>query len=169
MKTILNIRRNSTTLAAAVVGLLLSAALAGAGPALHHASGGGHFFAKTGGGGTNEFMLAFNARQLNEEGTAGGQLEFHNLTNGTSLHLMIVHLEFLGEATVGVHGVVTKSVGANAEVGRCRAVKVQDNGEGKNGGVDMTSKLSSKCPGADGFSWDNLKLITLDNGNIRVR
>ena len=178
MKTILNIRRNSTTLAAAVVGLLLSAALAGAGPALHHASGGGHFMA-SGGGGDNEFMFAFNARQLNDFGNAKGQLEFHNLTNGTLLHVKIIYLKFLSEKTVGFFGIVTKSVGTNAQIGDCRAVKVQDNGEGKKARLemlDMTSKLYSKnlprlCDGdpTDIIDWDKLALIPLDNGNIQIR
>ena len=177
MKSILSIRRISTTLAATaaalVVGLLLSAApLAGAGPASHHASGGGHFEA-SGGGKTSEFMFAFNARQLDDDG-AKGQFEYHNLTNGTLLHMKIIRFEFVDEATVGLIGEVTKSVGGNAEVFDCRAIKLQDNGEGRNAPLDMTSKLSNKCSGdvltADG-GWNNsaFAFIPLDSGNIQIR
>jgi hypothetical protein len=175
MKTILSIRRISTTLAAtaAAVGLLLSAApLAGAGPASHHASGGGHFEA-SGSGGVSEFMFAFNARQLNGNG-AKGQFEYHNITNGTLLHMRIIYAEFLPNATVGLIGEVTKSVGGNAQIGDCRAVKLQDNGEGKNAPLDMTSKLSNKCSGNSltvNFGWDDsaFALKPLDSGNIQIR
>ena len=173
MKIILSIRRVTVMLAAtaAAVGLLLIAApLAGAGPASHHASGGGHFEA-TGGGGTSEFMFAFNARQLNING-AMGQLEFHNITNGTLIHMKIIYVEFLPKATVGLIGEVTKSVGGNAQIGDCRAIKLRDNGEGKNAPLDMTSKLSNKCSGNSlTVNWDNstFALIPLDSGNIQVR
>ena len=178
MKSILSIRRISTTLAATaaalVVGLLLSAApLAGAGPASHHASGGGHFEA-SGGGGTSEFMFAFTARQLDDRGGAKGQFEYHNLTNGTLLHMKIIHMELLDEATVGLIGEVTKSVGGNANVLDCRAVKLRDNGEGKNAPLDMTSKLSNKCSGdvlttTNGWDDSAFALIALDSGNIQIR
>ena len=181
MRTILSIRRIAVTLAAsaAAVGLLLSAApLAGAGPAFHHASGGGHFMA-SGDGGENEFLFAFNARQLNIFGDAKGQLEFHNLTNGTLLHVKIIYLKFLNKKTVGFFGIVTKSVGTKAQIGDCRAVKVQDNGEGKKARLEMldfASKLYSKnlprlCDGDPTLiiDWDKLALISLDNGNIQVR
>ena len=174
MKTILNIRRISTNLAAAaaVVGLLLSAALAGAGPALLHASGGGSFEA-SGGSGDNEYMFAFNARQLNDKFDAKGQLEYHNLTNGHSLHIKISRLFFLGDATVGLMGEVTKSVGesGNSPIGQCRALKLQDNGEGKNAlELDQTSKLSSACDFLTA-KWDTnaFGLIPLDRGNVQIR
>ena len=176
MKTILSIRKISITLAAtaAAVGLLLSAApLAGAGPASHHASGGGHFLAE-GGGGVSEFMFAFNARQRNGRDHKMGQFEFHNITNGTLLHMKITHMEFLNETTVGLIGEVTKSVGGKAGIGDCRAIKLQDNGEGRNAPLDMTSKLSSKCSGnslALKNGWDDsaLALIPLERGNIQIR
>jgi hypothetical protein len=174
MKTILSIRRISTTLAAtaATVGLLLIAApLPGAGPASHHASGGGHFVA-SGGGVTSEFMFAFNARQLKNNGGVKGQFEFHNITNGTLLHMKIIYAEFLDETTVGLIGEVTKSVGGNAKVGDCRAVKLQDNGEGKNAPLDMTSKLSNKCSSdilTATNGWFDLALIPIDSGNIQIR
>lgn len=157
-----------TSLAAATaVGLLLTAAaLAWPGPAFHHASGGGQFEASG-----NEFMFAFNARQLNVDGDAMGQFEFHNRTNQSLLHMKIVHMELLGETTVGLIGEVTKSVGTNAGIGDCRAVKLQDNGEGKNAPLDMTSKLSSKCGYWYVGDWDDgsFGLFTLANGNIQIR
>lgn len=174
MKAISNVRKMATTLGAAVAGLLLSAApVAGAGPPLHHASGGGHFEA-SGGGGLSEFMFAFNAQQLNNYSGVRGQLEFHNLTSGALIHMKIISMEMLPDATVGLIGEVTKSVGAGAQIGDCRAVKLRDNGEGKNSPLDMTSKLSNKCSGANltapgGWDHGDFALIPLNNGNIQIR
>lgn len=175
MKAISIIRKIATTLGAAVVGLLLSAAtVAGAGPPLHHASGGGHFEASGSGGALIEFMFAFNAQQLNSYGGVRGQLEFHNLTSKNSLHMRIIRMDLLDSTTVGLIGEVTKSVGANAQIGDCRALKLQDNGEGKNSPLDQTSKLSNKCSGAnltapEGWDDSNFALIPLDSGNIQIR
>lgn len=146
-----------------VTTLSLLTALAWAAPPLHHASGGG-FFTAQGGSGDNEFMFAFNASQLNNDHgeNAQGQFEQHNITNGNILHMKITEMDVFGK-TVWLKGEVTKSIGANAGIGACREVKLQDNGEGKNADLDMRSKLSSKCDGT------GLVLIDLDYGNIQIR
>lgn len=181
--------------AAAVAGLLLSPVTPARGdgdqesdswrqdghPAwLHQASGGGTFTA-SGGGGESQIRFAFSGRQVNHKGRVKGHFEFHNVTNETSLYMKIVRMEFLDEyrATVGlVMEVYSVSGSPGAGVGDCRAVKLQDNGDGFFGPlVDMTSKLSNKCSGDQLTVFDaagepdwytDFQLIPLNSGDMEI-
>jgi hypothetical protein len=142
--------------------LILAAFPLWAAPPLHHASGGGFFVLPSSGGNFNDVMFAFNARQLSEDGSAQGQFEQHNLSNGGIVHLKIFHMEFDGNE-VYLFGEITKSINTNAEVGDERAVRLQDNGEGIDAELDMRSKLYKPAypPSFD--------LLPLEGGNIRIR
>jgi hypothetical protein len=76
-----------------------------------------------------------------------------------------------GDNTVGLIGIVTKTINSNAEIGDCRAMVMQDNGEGKNAPADQRSKLSGKygCGPVDFDDQSQFFLYELDGGNIQVR
>jgi hypothetical protein len=130
---------------------------------LHRASGGGFFVLPSNNESFNDVMFAFNARQLSEDGSAQGQFEQHNLSNGGIVHLEIVYMEFFDGNEVCLYGLITKSINTNAEIGSLRAVRLQDNGQGKNAEPDKRSKLvkDTVC--------DTFDLLPLDGGNIRIR
>jgi hypothetical protein len=159
------------TLTVAFLSLLMAVPATAARP-LHHASGDGYFSAPDKSGILNDFMFAYNARQLLADGTANGHMQHYNLTNGTILWFEIVHMEFVGgDNTVGLIGIVTKTINSNAEIGDCRAMVMQDNGEGKNAPADQRSKLSGKygCGPVDFDDQSQFFLYELDGGNIQVR
>lgn len=133
-----------------------------AGPIMHHASGGGFFVLPSGSGNSNDLMFSFNARQFDAEGTAQGQFEQHNLSNGGIVHMEIFHMEFEGNQ-VYLFGEITKSINTKAEIGDERAVRLQDNGEGRDAALDMRSKLF-KPPYNQPFD-----LMPLEGGNIKIR
>ena len=141
-------------LALAAVLLILPAVQAGAAPASNQASGAGSFTAND-----NVFRFAFNARQVGEAGEATGQLKFHNVTNGNTLHLQIVRMTLEGDAVL-LEGKVTKVVGANAEINDLRYIRLEDNGQGRHPGPDRASKLS-KSETSGGF-------LPLDRGNVNI-
>jgi len=150
---------------------LLTAVPALAAKPIHHASGDGFFNAPDKQGAMNDYMFAFNARQLKTDGTARGHMQHHNLTNGAILYLEIVHMELVsGGNTVGLVGIVTKAINSGAKPGDCRAMVMQDNGEGRNAPDDQRSKLSGKfkCKPPD-FGDGDFSLYGLDGGNIQVR
>jgi hypothetical protein len=150
---------------------MLAAAPALAAKPMHHgnSSGGGLFHAPGGNEGFNFFVFAFDA-QLEANGEATGHFLQNNLTNGNVLHLDIVHMEFMNNGnTVGLIGLVTKSIGSNAEIGDCRAVLLQDNVKNSEMRKDMRSKLSSKCDPPDFSDVKNFLLYDLDDGHIQIR
>ena len=151
---------------------LLVAAPAVAKKPLHmaDASGGGLFHAPGGSEGYNLFVFAFDAHLLGTSGEAAGHFLQNNLTTGTVLHLDVVHMEFMNKGnTVGLIGVVTKTVGSNAQIGDCRAVLLQDNVKNSEMQKDMRSKLSNKCNPPDFGNTDHFKLYDLDDGHIQIR
>ena len=126
-------------------------------------------------------MFAFNARLLNVDGTAEnqylngnaeGQYEQHDLTSGGIMHMEIFYMEFQGN-DVWLIGEITKSINTNATIGHERAVRLQDNGEGKNAPLDERSKLYKRAN--EGDDWDlplsveQFDLIPLEVGNIQIR
>jgi len=141
---------------------LLAATPALAAKPLHHASGGGFFVLPSGGGSSNDIMFAFTAHLLNDDGYAMGQFEQHNLSNGGIVHLEIVHMVVDGNEVL-LFGEVTKSINTKAKIGDERAVRLQDNGQGKNAPLDMRSKLYKPTYPT---SFD---LLPLDGGNIKIR
>jgi len=150
---------------------LLAAAPAVAKKPLHMAdvSGGGLFHAPSGSEGYNLFVFAFDAQLLGTSGEATGHFLQNNLTTGTVLHLDVVHMEFMNKGnTVGMIGVVTKTVGSNAQIGDCRAVLLQDNVKNSEMQKDMRSKLSNKCDPADFANTDHFRLYNLDDGHIQI-
>ena len=159
---------------------LLAAAPVAAKKPLHHASGDGYFNALDKNFKENDFMFQFNARQMKTDGTANGHMESHNLTKGFDNNLEIVYMEFLDDDdnvddnTVGMIGVIIKTTNPNVKIGECRAMIMQDNGEGRKAPDDQTSKLSkpkdsdeTKCPPP--YSFEGFSLEILDGGNIQVR
>jgi hypothetical protein len=153
---------------------LLAAAPAAAKKPLHHASGDGFFSAFDQKGNENDFMFAFNARQLMPNGTAKGHLQHHNLTKGYYIILDIVHMEFVEDGdltddnTVGLIGIITETNNPNLAIGTCQAVVMQDNGEGRNAPDDEPGK-TKKVPCTGPYSFDASDLSLLDGGNIQVR
>jgi hypothetical protein len=151
---------------------MLVAAPALAAKPLHHgnSSGGGLFHAPGGNEGFNLFVFAFDAHQLEADGEATGHFLQNNLTNGNVLHLDIIHMEFMNKGnSVGLVGLVTKSIGSNAEIGDCRAVLLQDNVKNSEMRKDMRSKLSSKCDPPDFSNANHFQLYGLDDGHIQIR
>ena len=150
---------------------VLTAVPALAAKPIHHASGDGFFNAPDKNGVMNDYMFAFNARQLKADGTARGHMQHYNLTNGALLYLEIVHVEIVnGGNTVGLIGIVTLAINSGAEIGDCRAMVMQDNGEGRNAPDDQRSKLSGKFEcGVTDFGDNAFLLYGLDGGNIQVR
>jgi hypothetical protein len=149
---------------------MLAAAPALAAKPMHDASGGGLFHAPSGNEGFNLFVFAFDAHPLGVHGEATGHFLQNNLTNGNVLHLDIIHMEFMNKGnTVGLIGLVTKSIGSNAEIGDCRAVLLQDNVKNSEQQKDMRSKLSSKCDPPDFSDVKNFLLYDLDDGHIQIR
>jgi len=150
---------------------LLTAVPALAAKPIHHASGDGFFSAPDKNLVMNDYMFAFNARQLKADGTARGHMQHHNLTNGAIIFLEIVHMEFMAdEKTVGLIGIVTQAINSGAEPGDCRAMVLQDNGEGRNAPDDQRSKVSGKFKcGPTDFGDNAFLLYGLDDGNIQVR
>ena len=150
---------------------LLVAAPAVAKKPLHMAdvSGGGLFHAPSGSEGYNLFVFAFDAHLLGTSGEATGHFLQNNLTTGTVLHLDVVHMEFMNKGnTVGLIGVVTKTIDSNAQIGDCRAVLLQDNVKNSEMRKDMRSKLSNKCDPPDFANADHYQLYNLDDGHIQI-
>lgn len=153
---------------------MLAAVPAVAGKPLHHASGDGFFSALDQNGKKNEFMFAFNARQLMPNGTAKGHLQHYNLTKGYFLFMEIVHMEFVEDGdltddnTAGMVGIITETNNPNVTTGTCQTVVMQDNGEGRNAPDDEAGK-TKKVSCAGPFSFDAGALYPLDGGNIQVR
>ena len=161
------------TLTVAVLSML-AAVPAMAGKPLHHASGDGFFSALDQNGKKNEFMFAFNARQLMANGTANGHFQHYNLTKGYFLIMDIVHMEFVEDGdltddnTAGLIGIITETNNPNVAIGTCHTMVMQDNGEGRNApddGAGKTKKVSCAGP----YSFDAGALNPLDGGNIQVR
>ena len=157
-------------LTVALLFLLSAVTPAGATPPLPQASGSGVFYTPPGGGKIYgyEFLFAFNARLLNDAGNAEGHFVYHNLTNLSVLQMKITYMEFEGN-DVWMIGEVTLSEGTNAEVGDERAVRLQDNGEGKNARPDKCSKLSKDYIIPGDLNEDNFPLIELDGGDVLIR
>ena len=140
---------------------LLAAAPAAAKKPLHHASGDGFFTVVDSPTKINDFVFQFNARQMKADGTANGHMEFHNLTQGYDYKMNIDFFWEHPEGSVLLEGIVTESNNPKVELGVCKTVYVQDNGEGRNAPDDQISKFTN-C-GKD------TPLYPIDGGNIQVR
>ena len=143
---------------------LLAAAPAAAKKPLHHASGDGFFTVVDSPTKINDFVFQFNARQMNTDAelNANGHLEFHNLTQGYDYKMNIdFFLEHPAEGSVLLEGIVTESNNPKVELGVCKTVYVQDNGEGRNAPDDQISKFTN-CG-------NDTPLYPIDCGNIQVR
>ena len=150
---------------------LLVAVPAAAGKPMHraYASGGGLFHAPDKDDVYSLYSFAFDV-QLDSSGDATGHFFQTNLSKESILNMDIFYVEFMNDGkTIGVVGVVTKSLNSGAEPGDCRAVLLQDNVKNSEMQKDMRSKLSSKCEPPDFGNTDHFQLHDLDDGHIQIR
>ena len=152
----------------AVVAALATMSTAVAAPALHGAMGGGSAIHE---GGVGSVDIAFTAQQVDESGSAKGQVVFQSHVGTTSdrvkfgvLYLVVDN----GTAWMGL--VVTQSDIEWVDMGSEFIWAVQDNGEGnKASGPDMFSGFW-EAPATDALSQPALNLEGYwANGNVQVR